>query len=157
MKTGLRPLLSCALAWGLIASGCGGGSDDSSSDGSGAKSLTKAEFLAKANAICDAGNAQLQVDFEALGTNKPTQTQLKQVVTDKLVPSVEAQIDAIRALGAPAGDEDQVRAILDAADAGIAKVKADPALIASNSNQDPLKESNELANAYGLTSCGGSD
>ena len=149
-------LFSCALAFGLVASGCGGG-DDSNSNTTGAPTPTKAEFLQKANAICDAANAQLQADFEALGTTRPTQAQLERVVTDKLVPSVEAQIGDIRALGAPEGDEDQVKAILDAAGAGIAKVKADPALIASNDGQDPLKESNELANAYGLTRCGGSD
>jgi hypothetical protein len=150
-------LLACTLGLGLVASGCGGGSDDSSSNTTSTPAPTKAEFLQKGNAICEAGNAQLQADFEALGTNKPTQAQLEQVVTGKLVPSVEAQISDIRALGAPAGDEDQVKAILDAASAGIAKVKADPALIASNGGQDPLKQSNELANAYGLTSCGGSD
>lgn len=155
MKT-TGSLLSCALALGLVASGCGG-SDDSSSDATTTPSPTKAEFLQKGNAICDAANAQLQADFEALGTNQPTQAQLEQVVADKLVPSVEGQIADLRALGAPDGDEDQVKAILDAAGAGIAKVKADPALIASNGSHDPLKESNELANAYGLTGCGGGD
>jgi hypothetical protein len=78
-------------------------------------------------------------------------------VTDAVVPSIQGQIDSIKALSPPSGDEDQVNALLSAAQSALDKVKADPSLITDQSNRsDPFAEANKLTNAYGLTKCGGS-
>lgn len=148
MKNKTTMLVAAALATGLIAAGCGGGDDDSSSD------LTKAEFITKADAICAQGNKEIQQAFEALGQGKPSQAQLDQIATDTLLPSVEKQVSQIRDLGIPKGEEDQVNAILDSAQSGIDKGKADPSSLVSDQN-DPFKEANQLAKQYGMTECGG--
>ncbi|MGZ5326344.1 MAG: hypothetical protein ACXWEL_06905 [Solirubrobacterales bacterium] len=143
-------LFAGVLAIALIAVGCGGGSDNTSST----SDLTKAEFIAKANAICAQGNKEIQQAFEALGQGKPSQAQLDQIATDTLLPSVEKQVSQIRDLGIPKGEEDQVNAILDSAQSGIDKGKADPSSLVSDQN-DPFKEANQLAKQYGMTECGG--
>jgi hypothetical protein len=72
-----------------------------------------------------------------------------------LLPSVEDQVSKIRALGAPKGDEDQVNAILDAADEGVQKGKQDPLSLTKEGSAGPFDKANKLANAYGLKTCGG--
>jgi hypothetical protein len=149
-----------ALAAGLIAAGCG--SDDNNdkqsfgtSVGSASTaSLTKADFVTQANAICKTANQELDQAGQALGQS-PTPEELDSFVTDNVTPTIQTELDAIRALGAPAGDEQTVNAILAAADSGLQSLQADPSLL---TNGDPFGEANQLADDYGLTVCGtGSD
>ena len=136
-------ILSLVLAVPLLAAaGCGGGGDDN---------LSKSEFVAQGNAICKKGNAEINTAAKKLNKNS-TPAQLKSFATDTIVPSVESQISQIRALDEPSADQDQVNAILDEADAALAKVKANPTLITSNA--DPFAKANKKAKAYGLTVCG---
>jgi hypothetical protein len=143
--------VACALAVGGIAAGCGS-SDDSSSTTSTAASITKAAFVAKANAICAAGNKVAnEAAQQQFGNQQPTQAEIEQFTTSTVVPSTQDQIDQISALGAPAGDEAQVKAIIDTAQADIDKLKSDPSLITSNTF---FTDANKLAADYGLTVCG---
>ncbi len=71
-----------------------------------------------------------------------------------MVPTIQGEIDGIKALGAPEGDEEQVTAITDAAQTALDQASDDPSLLTSG-DADPFKEANDLANAYGLTECGG--
>jgi hypothetical protein len=159
----IRFVILGALAAGLIAAGCG--SDDNNdkqsfgtSVGSASTaSLSKAEFVSQANAICQTSNQELDQAGQALGQN-PTPEELNSFVTDNVVPTIQKQLDAIRSLGAPAGDEQTVNAILAAADTGLQNLEADPTLI-TTSGGDPFSQANQLADDYGLTVCGsgGSD
>ena len=77
-------------------------------------------------------------------------------VTGTVIPSVQSQIDGIKALGAPTGDEAQVTAIVDSAQSALDKAKADPTtLLQNNPKNDPFAKANQLTKAYGLTACGG--
>lgn len=149
----LIPLVLAVLAVALVAAGCG--SSKKSSSTSSSSKITKAEFLRKGNAICAAGNKEINAQGKKIfGKNrKPTKAQLKQFATQVLVPSVEKQVNQIKALGAPAGDEAKVKAILDAADQGVAKGKQDPLVLVKDSG-DPFKRANKLARDYGLNVCG---
>jgi hypothetical protein len=145
-----------ALAAGLIAAGCG--SDDNNdkqsfgtSVGSASTaSLTKADFVTQANAICKTANQELDQAGQALGQS-PTPEELDSFVTDNVTPTIQTELDAIRGLGAPAGDEQTVNAILAAADSGLQSLQADPSLLTGG---DPFGEANQLADDYGLTVCG---
>lgn len=143
-------MISAVLAAGLIAAGCGSSDDSSSSDSTSTAALTKAEFLAQGNAICTAGNQKLEAAFQSLGKGS-TPEQISQVTTEQIVPTINDELDQIRALGAPAGDEQQVSAILDEADSASVKLEADPSLGAGDS--DPFAQANKLAKEYGLTVC----
>lgn len=139
----LRAVVAVAaiLAVAVGVTGCGSSSKPA---------LTKAEFLTKGNAICAAGNKTLESAQRALGEH-PSNTQITTYVTGTFVPSVQGQIDAIRALGAPSGEQATVTHMLDVAQEDLNKVKSNPALLGSGAN--PFANFAALAHPYGLTEC----
>ncbi len=156
--------LVCA-AFALAVAGCGGGDDSSStttasSTAAGATAasgtpLSKEEFIQQADAICKAGNqATNQAANDLFTGGQPTQEQVNQFATDTLVPAIQGEIDQIGALTPPAGDEDEVQAILTAVSGALDKVKADPTSLFASADEGPFKEADQLAKAYGLTVCG---
>lgn len=157
---GIRFAIVGALAAGLIAAGCGSDdNDDKQSFGTSVgsastASLSKADFVSQANSICKTANQELDQAGQALGQN-PTPEELESFVADNVTPTIQTELDAIRALGAPTGDEQTVDAILTAADAALQQVAADPSLLTSGG--DPFAEANQLADDYGLTVCGSGD
>jgi hypothetical protein len=172
-KRGPIALLAGVLAVALILVGCGGGGSDStttssdsttSSGDSSTASLSKAEFIKKADAICAAGGKRTQSEYAAYVEEKklsakkePTPAQFAEVSEKIQVPAFKRQAEEIRALGAPPGEEDQVTALVDAIDAGIEKVEeADPRK-ALESSSSMFVEADKLAIAYGLKVCGHSE
>jgi hypothetical protein len=145
MKLRATLALTAVLALGAIAAGCGGSDDDSSTS-----SLTKAEWIAKADAICQQGNQQTeQAAKQQFGNQKPTAPEVQQFVTETALPGTQDQIDKIRALGAPSGDEDRVNHILDTVQADI-----DQAESSGDVNEHSFDDANALARQYGLKVCG---
>lgn len=145
-----------AVAAALVVAGCGGDDNDdkqgfSSSVGSGTTaSISKEEFTSQANQICTQGASDLAPAQAAVGDSPE---EITTFVTDSLVPSVQNQLDDIRALGAPAGEEEAVSSALDASQAGLDQLKADPSL-ANGGGPDPFAEANTQLDALGLTACG---
>ena len=134
----------------LIA-GCGG-SDDSSS------SLTKAEFVKKGNAICAAGNKEIEAGFEAFGKehhlseNKPpSEAESKEVAETILIPAVSKQVEQIRALGPP---DDEAEEVVDSAEESLEEAEDDPVGFVEGKGGASFAETNKKARAYGLTVCG---
>jgi hypothetical protein len=137
-------LLAAVMAMGLIAAGC----DD---DDDGGDALTKEEFVAQGNAICEKGNAEINAAAdEAFSGKQPNPAAEEAFVTDTLVPSVQGQIDDIRDLGIPEGDEDTVNGFLDKAELILQDLKEDPASI---DDGDPFAPVNQELADYGLTTC----
>jgi hypothetical protein len=147
MKRNALLLLGSVLAVALIAAGCGGGDDNSDTT---SVSLTKSEWLAKADAICQQGNQEIQqAASQQFGKQKPTAADIRQFGTETALPNTQTQVDKIRALGAPSGDEDQVNKILDTVQADIDKAKA-----AGDVEDSTFADGNALAKQYGLQVCG---
>ena len=145
MKLRAALALTAVVAIGAIAAGCGDSGDDSSTS-----DLTKSEWIAKADAICQQGNQEInQAAHEQFGNQKPTAADIQQFVTGTAIPNTQSQVDQIKALGAPSGDEDEVNKLLETVQADIDKAKSDP----SNSEND-FDDSNALAKQYGLKVCG---
>jgi hypothetical protein len=151
----LLAMLSGVVAIAVIAAGCGSSSGDSSS-----ASLTKAEFLKQGNAICAKGNDEIEARFEAFGkehhlsqSKQLTEAELAEASETILIPTVRKQVDGIRALGAPSGEEQEVEKVLDAADEALEKAEENPKLLAAQ-NAGPFARANKLAREYGLVKCG---
>ncbi len=142
------PIGATAVLAVVFAAGCG--SSNSSSSTSTA-ALSKAAYVAKANAICNAGQQKQNAAQAALGKN-PTQAQLTAYATDTVVPNIQAQIDQVKALGAPSGDEATVTQFLNLAQADLNKIKSDPSIIVT-SDTDQFADFAKLAHPYGLTAC----
>jgi hypothetical protein len=159
-----RRTLIATLAVGaaMFAAGCGGGDDSTSSTGasgasgasgpSGSAALSKPDFIKQADAICKTGNKATDAAGQALGQN-PSSAQVEQFVKTGLAPALQTEFDAIGKLTPPAGDEDKVQAILDAAQNGLDEIKSDPSKL-TDKNDTSFDEANKLASAYGLKVCG---
>jgi hypothetical protein len=129
----------------LVAAGCG-------SSGGGTSTTaapSKTDFLAQANAICSKGNKATDAAGGQLHHGM-SGAQVAAVVNKSFLPAVHSQIDGIRALGAPAGDQSTVSSMLDTAQADLDKLKADPSLVGDS---NLFANFAKVAHPYGLTSC----
>lgn len=106
-------LLIFVLALAAIASGCGSGAEGNSEPSTSIEtsSISKAEFVEKANAICKSGKPEL-VDAISEYQKKHLDVVSVKLVPDtarKVIgPELQAQIDQIRSLGAPPGDAAEI-------------------------------------------------
>jgi hypothetical protein len=146
--------VAATLAAGLVATGCGG-SSSSTAKSTTAPALSKAQFLAQGNAICTQGQQKLGAAQKALekaiGNHAPTPAQTTAYVNAAFAPSIQSQIDGIRALGAPSGEQATITSMLDIAQTDLDHVKSNPTLLTGNSN--PFANFAQLAHSYGLTAC----
>ena len=145
--------IAAALIVGLAAAGCGSSSSNSSKStaSTATTALTKAEFLAKANAICTTGNKQTDAANAKL-TKNSTQAQIAAAIKTTTIPAIQAQITGIRALGAPSGDQATVTNMLNLAQADLNKVKSNPALLTTG-GASPFADFAKVAHPYGLKAC----
>jgi len=157
LSKGFLALLASVVAIALVAAGCGSSSDTTEESASEA-TLTKSEFLKKGNAICAAGNKEIEEGFEEFGKennlseNKgPTEAQFEEISETVLVPDVSKQLEGLRSLGTPEGDEGELDELLSNAEGTLEEVEEDPSVL---SKEDPFAEVNKEASAYGLTVCG---
>jgi hypothetical protein len=144
-------LIAGALTLALAIAGCGSSSSSSSATGAiPATGITKADFVARANAICVKGNAESKAAAAKLGAN-PSEGQIVTFVRSTEVPAVRAQIDAIRALGSPPGDSATIAKMLKLAENAVREVRIQPTVISSG--VDVFAGFARIAHPYGLTSC----
>jgi len=137
-----------AMLIGFALAGCGSSSKSSTS--ATTASITKADFVAKGNAICGTGNKQRNGAGKALGNN-PSRAQVVNYVRKSFVPGIQSTIDQLRALGAPAVDRAAVTSMVNLAQSDLDKLKANPILIF---NSPSLFHGFALkAHAYGLKQC----
>lgn len=151
MKKGVfLSLLGVLAVMSLAIVGCGDGDDETTA------SLTRAEFVSQANAVCVRGTKERSAKFrEAAKEAKPGQTfsdaDREQVVRDVLIPPYRKVIEDLKKLGAPEGDEQEVEAIVEAMEEAADKVEADPGPAVQSTVQ--FTEANKLSAEYGLTDC----
>jgi hypothetical protein len=153
----LFALFACLVPFALLAAGCGS-SDNTESTATTA--LTKAEFLKKGNAICANGNKEINEGFESFfeesnlkKNEEPSKAQKEEAAETIVIPAIRKDVESIRALGAPEGEEEQVEEILTAAEEALETLESEPAAAVSESNQAFVRV-NKLSREYGLTVCG---
>jgi hypothetical protein len=149
-------LLAALVAVALVVAGCG--SDNSTTDTTA--SLTKAEFVKQGNAICKEGNEKIESEFEKFAKENnlnqkkpPTEAQIEEAAEQFLIPQIRKQVEGLRALGAPSGEEAKVNALLDDVETALEEVEEDPSLL-SGEKSEPFEDVNKEARAVGLTTCG---
>lgn len=107
-------LVLSGLAAVLLLGGCGNASESDTAKPS------KAEFIKQANAICQETQDKVlggAAKFSQ-GTRTPSPAEAtvkaKELVTTIVIPAYEEQVNKIRALGAPNGEEAEITAYLEA-------------------------------------------
>jgi hypothetical protein len=158
MGRGPIALIATVIAAALLVIGCGGGSGDSSS----VSSLSKKEFIVKADAICRKGNERMQAElFKVLRKNrvggkltKPSLADNEKFIAAVLIPDLKQEISELKALGVPEGDEERVDAIVAALEEGLETAEENPETVAAGSSDMVFGIASRLAGEYGLEVCG---
>lgn len=134
-----------------VLSGCGGG------DATTTASLSKPEFVRKANVICAKDAHRMQKDFQAFSSAhndnpNPSRAEYEEFIAKVIEPNLTHQIRTIRALGSPAGDDGTVEEILSAVEESLRTAGENPELV-TRGNAEIFGSAIKLATAYGLTAC----
>lgn len=171
-----RLTLSMAVLGLLLLAGCGGGggsesastqtSAQSSEQGAAAKAqpmtgtLTKAQFLKKANAICVKGTAAMGKGDAAFWAKHrpphgktPGQALVNELQLQAILPVRTRELRQIRALGLPRGDEQRVEAILEAWREGVEKGEEEPSSLDSAGPEFAFYKAYSMGIDYGLEKC----
>jgi hypothetical protein len=144
MPRTMMVLVMVGVCAALVAAGCGGDDEEAP---------TKEEFITQADQICTDGDQQINEEAENVFEGQPSKAEQQAFIEDTVIPETQAQIDGIRDLTPPEGDEDEITAIVDAADQGIDEIEADPAALTQRGD-NPLAEASQLASEYGMKACG---
>ncbi|HXR30553.1 MAG TPA: hypothetical protein VN752_05390 [Solirubrobacterales bacterium] len=151
-------VLALATTIALI-SACGG--EDSE--------LTKAEFVERANAVCLQTRERIEAEFTAYGESRAAREAVRAQRADELsaekaneaaatvaerilIPAMRRQLEELRDVGLPGGDEKRAAALLDALEDGIARAEARPER-AARDGTEAFGELRRLADEYGIESC----
>jgi len=146
--------LMAALIVGVCVAGCGSSNSTSTET---TASISKAEFVAKGNAVCVKGEKAQEAEINAyvkkngLEKQEPTKAQTAEIVETILAPNIQSQINGVKALGAPSGEEQQVRAALELSQQTLEKIEANPEL--AFGNKDPFAAAGKQLHALGLKQC----
>lgn len=150
-------LVVATLAIALIAVGCGGDDETSTS------SITKAEFIKQADAACKEGDKEIEKKFGAylkenvVKESEESEAEITarsaEIADTILLPGYHRELEDLSALEVPSGDEDEVEAILDALEEAIERSEED-ARTALMSNTEIFRVAKGLSEEYGLKVCG---
>jgi len=105
--------------------------------------LSNSEFKKQGNAICAEGTRQIDAAAEQL-------TAFAAVA----VPNIKQQVEDVAALEPPRSLRAKVKKLVTTAPAAVAKVEADPSLLADEKH-NPFAASDKQAKKLGLKECAG--
>ena len=148
-------VVMAALIVGVCVAGCGSSSNSTSTETTAA--ISKAEFVAKGNAVCVKGEKAQEAEINAyvkkhgLENKEPSKAQEAELVETVLVPNVQSQIDGVKALGAPSGEEQQVSSALELSQQTLEKIEANPEL--AFGKKDTFAAAGKQLHALGLKKC----
>lgn len=129
-------ILLLGLALGSVLAACGGGYTSNT--------VTKAQFITRADAICEkADEDQLKI----MGS-LPKETPERQAV-DAALAVTQRQAEELEALNSPVGEKREVAEIVRAIEAAVTQAEDAPLSEISRAFQKP----DRLAAAYGLKAC----
>lgn len=143
--------------------GCGGSSDSSGGDGSTIEtsSLSKEEFIEKAGAACQKARENIlskvlryTKDHESMNATRSQELQVFTGMTKAVVlPIVKTEITAIRNLGAPSGEEDEVEAFVNMEEEETKELAKKKTIVSRFELERYLGPSAKLFREYGLEAC----
>lgn len=162
------PILVAMIASAaLVVAGCGdddGGGSDSGSSASGdagsvtvtTSSLGKPQFVKQANGACRRERLKLPsriVAFENRSGSGDVTEKYTGMVKAALLPTIEGEVAKVSELGAPAGDEESVEAMLSAQVEAVEEAKQLSEIEFPDGLQKYFAEPRRLMEDYGLSEC----
>ncbi|MCI0637163.1 MAG: hypothetical protein L0206_25100 [Actinobacteria bacterium] len=147
MSNRLRLAAVLGVALGSLGSLAACGDDDGGGD-----ALTKEAFIEQADAICREGGLAIEEATSGLDPNEMSEDEFADVIRDEVVARIRQQIQAVRALGFPEGDEELLDGLFDQTESVLDELDEDPQILFQD--EDPLAEVNAELAEYGFTECG---
>jgi hypothetical protein len=118
--------------------------------------LSSREFKRQANAICAEGNQQIEAAaeqiFAGLSENQQPSPEQLAAFAAVAIPSIKQQVESVAALEEPKSLQAKVRKLIRTARAAVAKIEANPSLLADEEN-DPFAATNKQLKKLGLREC----
>jgi hypothetical protein len=136
-------LILAALALGATA--CS--SDDEAT-------ITKEDFIAQANEICKTISDETDAASEGALPANPSDEEIEAFWTDTARPGIEDQVEQIRELGAPEGDEAEIDELLAEVESATEETQQAVDEGTVGEGPDPFEQADQLSADYGLTECG---
>lgn len=151
-------LLTALAATTAMVIGCG---DDATSGSEGTlptSSLSKDDYLQQANAVCRSKKRNYNKEIETVLRRVSAEARSEVTIVLKAVKAVllpinEAQLMALRKLGAPGGDEDEIEAALDAQQEAIGDIRATDRLRSTDEPVERFADATAMLKDYGLKEC----
>lgn len=134
-----------------LLSGCGGSRADS-------ESVSKAEYVARADEICKHGEAEknsaLKAALKELGRRHETLTRKheEELVTDSALPPIKRMAEGLKRIDRPVEEADKARQLVAAYEKEIRHLEEDPASVVDGSG-GAFAEADELARVLGMKYC----
>lgn len=143
-----------AFVVAVAIAGCGGGGGGTTAE------ISKTAFVKQANEICVKTQEQASSEFRTYLTQhgsqiqSPAQEKAAQVEVGEtiVIPAKQQEVEELRALGSPHGDEKRVEAIVAAYDEGIEIAEEHPEE-ATKDGTEAFGKAERLATTYGLEGC----
>jgi hypothetical protein len=166
------PAFVLVLAFGLLIAGCGGSDSNTSASekasaaagtegsaaqgnapGSEAPTISKAEFVKRASAICAETKANLTKELTPeLEGSRGASSKGKEAISTTIQHNLAARLDSIRALGVPSEGEATVDEILSLmAEQLEESAKLEP--LKFSESKGAKLQADEPEKEYGLTAC----
>jgi hypothetical protein len=154
-----KVLVVGVLALAILAVGCGGDSDETETE---ATAITKAAFIRKADRICRLSREKfVEVGFakaKKLADKPKAREALEfELIETLFVPTLENEIEELRALGAPPGDEAKIEKILELTEDTLEEAKTEPeTFVAGEDYKEGFEhygDAYKLARKSGMTEC----
>lgn len=141
-------LLFVTVAALALAAGCGSSGDgEGKANGSTAtavSSVSKPAFVKRASAICEKARSKM---LSATGS-------APEAIESTLAPALENMAAELSQLGSPAGEEDEVAALLGAIRADTSTLSRERSSISTLAEvEEQFKSSGALATEYGVPKC----
>lgn len=147
-KRGIAVLV-CALLGTSAIAGCGGSDDES---------LTKAEFVRQADAICKKADAKRDTEVKAAiekqqeSKRSMTNAEGEDLIVDVALPPLDEMTAELADLGEPEPEGEKATAMVSAFEDGLEVIEDDTAKVLQGS-VDPFKSAKKLAVDYGVKAC----
>jgi len=152
---GWLTVLAGVLALALVAVGCGGSGDSETAVAE--SSISKAQYVKKAEAVCEKGTEELEADFAALvrekeNVKKPSESDYLDLLEKVVAPNISAEVEELREIDVPEGDASTVEAMLSARTESLSIAEGEPKSLIENSKK-VFGKASKLASEYGLKAC----
>ncbi|HYJ21921.1 MAG TPA: hypothetical protein VEW07_07860 [Solirubrobacterales bacterium] len=153
----IQVLMAFIAAAGALLVGCGG--SDDSTETLTTSSLSKAQWIKRAGAVClnesvpILGRVNAYEEKHRAKTPRANEVVAGEAIRREVPPIMTDLIEELRALGAPEGDEEQVEAFLLTMEEDTQGIEDGPPLSSLVELTPKYADSGSLARQYGLLEC----